>query len=316
MKSESSKVTYHKLGRVRIPDFVPGIIAALVLLFGFPFVVQSQSQLYTRITTEEVAEGRYVFFGRGGNILASIGDQGVLIVDSQFPDMVPSYQEEIRSLGGGDVDFTLNTHWHYDHADGNRRLGEAGSWVVAHKHSRDMMTQHNTINTVTNPIVEQPPYDTPALPVATFETRMEMFFNGEQIDLIHAGPAHTAGDAAVYFRDANVIHMGDVYNNAGYPFIDAENGGGIEGVIAFCEAILREINPDTVVVPGHGPVATYNDLAEYISMLTEIRGKMMVLIGQGASLEEVIAARPTANWDDKKGDPTRLIDRAYLSLTR
>ena len=314
MKSKTSRVTYHKLAGIRIPDYVPGIFAALILFLGFPFVVQSQQS--AEITTEEVANGRYVLFGRGGNILASIGDQGVLIVDSQFPDMVPKYQSTIQSLGGGGIDFTVNTHWHYDHADGNELLGEAGSWVIAQRHSRDMMTQFNTIDTVTNPLVEQEPYDPVGLPVAAFETRMEIFFNGEQIDLIHAGPAHTMGDAAVYFRDANVVHMGDVYNNAGYPFIDAANGGSIEGVIAFCEAILQEINPGTVVVPGHGPVASYDDLAEYITMLTEIRGNMMALIGQGATLEEVMAARPTANWDDKKGDPTRLVDRAYLSLTR
>lgn len=314
MQTQSRKIAYYQLGRLRVPDYLPGIVATILLLFGFPFVVQSQQS--AEIRTEEVADGRYVLFGRGGNILASLGDQGVMIVDSQFPDMVPKYQSTIRALGGGEVDFTINTHWHYDHADGNELLGEAGSWIVAHRHSREMMMQHNTINTVTNPIVEQAPYATAGLPVTTFDTRMEMYFNGEQVDLIHAGPAHTRGDAAVYFRDSNVIHMGDVYNNAGYPFIDAENGGGIEGVIAFCEAILQEINTDTVVVPGHGPVAGYADLAEYVTMLTEIRGKMMVLIGQGASLEEVMAANVTANWDAKKGDPTRLVNRAYYSLTR
>jgi len=308
------KHAVYKIGKIRIPNYILGTISAFVLIIGFPYVVQSQQS--AEISTETVGDGRYVLFGRGGNILASIGDQGVLIVDSQFPDMVPKYQSTIRSLGGEDIDFTINTHWHYDHADGNELLGEAGSWIIAHAHSRDMMTKHNTINTVVNPLVEQPPYSQAGLPVATFERRMQMFFNGEQIDLIHPGPAHTMGDAAIFFHDSNIIHMGDVFNNAGYPFIDADNGGGIEGMIAFCETVLREINPDTVVVPGHGPVATYNDLAEYITMLTEIRGKMMVLIGQGATLEEVISAKPTENWDAQKGDPLRLIDRAYLSLTR
>ena len=178
-----------------------------------------------------------------------------------------------------------------------------------------MMTRHNTINTVAA-VIAQAPYESAGLPIATYETRMEMYFNGEQIDLIHAGPAHTMGDTAVYFRDSNIVHMGDVYNNSGYPFIDADNGGDLEGMIAFCEAVLAEINPETIVVPGHGPVATYNDMAEYITMLTEVRGKMMVLIGQGATLEEVLAADSTANWDDQMGDPARLINRAYASLTR
>ena len=310
---KKSKTSHYQIGKIRIPDYIPGILAAIVLLLGFPFVVQSQQDV--QITSEAVGDGKYVLLGRGGNILASIGDQGVLIVDSQFPDMVPKYQSTINSLGGGDVDFTINTHWHFDHADGNTLLGEAGSWIVSHAHSRDMMTRHNTINTVAA-VIEQAPYESAGLPIATYETRMEMYFNGEQIDLIHAGPAHTMGDTAVYFRDSNIVHMGDVYNNSGYPFIDADNGGDLEGMIAFCEAVLAEINPETIVVPGHGPVATYNDMAEYITMLTEIRGKMMVLIGQGATLEEVLAADPTANWDDQMGDPARLINRAYASLTR
>ena len=312
--NKNNGIDSYKIGKLTIPDYVPGILAALVILFGFPFVVQSQQT--AEITSEAVADGRYVLFRRGGNILASIGDQGVLIVDSQFPDMVPKYQGTVRSLGGGDIDFTINTHWHFDHADGNELLGEAGSWIVAHAHSRDMMTRHNTINTVVNPPIEQAPYDVAGLPVATYEERMQMYFNGEQIDLIHAGPAHTMGDTAVIFRGSNIVHMGDVYNNSGYPFIDADNGGDLEGMVAFCEAVLGEIDADTVVVPGHGPVASYNDLAEYITMLTEIRGKMRALISQGASLEQVIAAKPTANWDDRMGDPTRLINRAYASLTR
>ena len=139
------KRAVYKIGKVRIPDYILGTISAFVLIIGFPYVVQSQQS--AEISTEAVGDGRYVLFGRGGNILASIGDQGVLIVDSQFPDMVPKYQSTIRSLGGDDIDFTINTHWHYDHADGNELLGESGSWIIAHAHSRDMMTKHNTINT-------------------------------------------------------------------------------------------------------------------------------------------------------------------------
>lgn len=310
----NNKVGSYQIGKLLIPDYIPAILAGLVILFGFPLVVESQSS--AEITSEEVAEGRFVLFGRGGNILASIGDQGVLIVDSQFPDMVPKYRAAIRSLGGGAIDFTINTHWHFDHADGNELLGEGGTWIIAHSHSRDMMMKDNTVNTVVNPPIEQAAYRTAGLPVATYEDRMQMFFNGEQIDLVHAGPAHTMGDTAVIFRGSNLVHMGDVYNNSGYPFIDADNGGDLEGMIAFCEAVLGEIDADTIVVPGHGPVASYDDLAEYITMLTEIRGKMRALIGQGATLEEVIAAAPSANWDAKMGDPTRLIDRAYASLTR
>ena len=167
MKNRSKKVETYKIGRLVIPDYVPGILAGLVILFGFPFLGESQPS--AEITTEEVAEERFVLFGRGGNIMASIGDQGVLIVDSQFPDMVPKYRAAIRSLGGGEIDFTINTHWHFDHADGNELLGDGGTWIVAHSHSRDMMMKDNTINTVVNPPIEQAAYNTAGLPIVSYE---------------------------------------------------------------------------------------------------------------------------------------------------
>jgi glyoxylase-like metal-dependent hydrolase (beta-lactamase superfamily II) len=152
--------------------------------------------------------------------------------------------------------------------------------------------------------------------VITFDNRMQFHFNGEQIDLLHFGPAHTAGDAAVFFNRHNAVHMGDVFNNAGYPFVDADGGGDISGLIRFCEDVLAEISADTVVIPGHGPIAGYQDLQNYVAMLSVIRDRIAALIADGATLEQVIAAKPTAEWDEEKGDPTGLLDRAYLSLSR
>lgn len=269
----------------------------------------------TDIRTETVASGLHVLFGPGGNILASIGDQGVLVVDDQFPAMVPKIRAAIRGLGGEDVDFVVNTHWHFDHTDGNPLLGAGGSWIVSHTNSRQMMTDSHLINLV-DTVVKQPPSPYEGLPVITYEDRMRFHFNGEQIDLLYFGPAHTTGDAAIVFRGQNVVHMGDVYNSGAYPFIDADNGGRLDGMILFCEAVLDEISQDAVVVPGHGPVARYADLAEYVSMLRIIRKRVAAMIAEGATLDEVIAANPTAEWDAEKGDPNRLLDRAYASLAR
>ena len=288
--------------------------ATLLTIIGATCLAQTPTS--TEITTEQVGENLYVFFGNGGNIVASIGEQGVLLVDDQFPEMVPKYRATIRELGGGEIDFAVNTHWHFDHADGNKVLGPDGTWLISQANSREMMTKNNTINTVVNPLIRQDPYPVAALPVATFEQRMELHFNGERIDLVHFGPAHTTGDAAVIFREHNVVHMGDVYNNSGYPFIDADNGGDLDGVILFCEAVLAEIDEDTVVVPGHGPVVDYAEFEEYIVMLRDIRERIAALVARGATLEEVIAAKPTARWDEARGDPTRMVDRAYASLTR
>jgi glyoxylase-like metal-dependent hydrolase (beta-lactamase superfamily II) len=145
---------------------------------------------------------------------------------------------------------------------------------------------------------------------------MQLTFNGETIDLMHFGAAHTTGDAAVIFRTHNAVHLGDVFNNAGYPFIDTDNGGDLGGTIAFCEAVLDELRPGAIVIPGHGPVAKYEDLEAYIAMLKGVHAKLSDLIRSGATLEQAIAAKPTAEWDARYGDPTRMVDRGYASLSR
>ena len=291
----------------------------LALAFAGPALAQpndlGEALRTTPIRTERIADGFYVLFGVGGNIAVSIGSQGVLAVDDQFPEMVPKYRAAIRELGGGDIDFVVNTHWHFDHADGNQVLGPDGTWLVSHANSRAMMTKDNRINLV-GQVREQPAYPAAALPVITFSDRMQFHWNGEPIDLLHFGPAHTTGDAAVIFRNRNAVHLGDVFNNAGYPFIDADNGGSLNGIIAFCEGVLAELEPGAIVIPGHGPVADYAALRQYVAMLTTIRDRLAALLADGATLEQVVAARPTQEWDETKGDPANFLNRAYTSLTR
>ena len=267
------------------------------------------------ITAQPLRGNLHALFGVGGNILVSTGQHGVMIVDDQFPELTAKYQATIRELGGGDVDFVVNTHWHFDHADGNEKLGEQGSWIVAHSNSRSAMTEDRLINMVALSYMQKA-YREAGIPVITFDDRMQFHFNGERIDLLHFGPAHTTGDAAVVFRGNNVVHMGDVYNNSGYPFIDADNGGDINGMIRFCEAMLGELNDESIVVPGHGPVVGYAELAAYVAMLKTVRDRISTLIASGASLEEIVAAKPTADWDEVKGNPAGFINRVYTSLTR
>jgi glyoxylase-like metal-dependent hydrolase (beta-lactamase superfamily II) len=189
-------------------------------------------------------------------------------------------------------------------------------WIIAQENSRLMMTRDNVINTVSRPPNPQPAYPPAARPVSTFDDNMQMHFNGETIDLMHFGPAHTTGDTAVIFRGHNAVHLGDVFNNAGYPFIDTDNGGDLSGMIVFCQAVLNELEPGATVIPGHGPVSDYAKLERYIEMLIDVRDKISALIADGASLEQVIAAQPTAKWDAEFGDPARMIDRSYASVSR
>ena len=268
----------------------------------------------TPITTQRLADDFHVLFGVGGNILVSIGANGVLIVDDQFAPMVPKYKATIGELGGGAIAFAINTHWHFDHSDSNQVLGPEGTWLIAHENSRQMMTKNNVINLVSAKR-DQPAYAETALPVLTYDDTMRFYFNGERVDLLHFGPAHTTGDTAVVFRGHRAVHMGDVYNNAGYPFIDADNGGSLSGVIEFSSRVLNEIDATYTVVPGHGPVADAQALRDYVDMLTTIRDRMSALIASGATLEQVVAAQPTKEWDAKYGNPrTYFLDRTYKSL--
>lgn len=268
-----------------------------------------------QITVETLGDGFHVLFGVGGNIAVSIGDDGTLLVDDQFPQMMDRIDDALAALGSSGIDFTINTHWHFDHAEGNLTLGPRGTWIVSQSNSRQMMANPHLVNLVALKYGQQA-YPESAWPVITYDESMTFHFNGEQIDLMHFGPAHTTGDTAVIFRNQNAVHLGDVFNNSGYPFIDADNGGTIDGVIRFCAAVRDELNENSTVIPGHGPVADYQTLVDYIDMLTVVRDRIAAMIAKGATLDEVVEAKVTAEFDERYGDPAGLINRAYTSLSR
>lgn len=275
------------------------------------------------VTAEQVGEGLYALFGLGGNVAVSIGTDGVLIVDDQFPEMVPKMRAAIEELGrargtGSEIDYVINTHWHFDHAQGNLALGPAGTRILAHANARHDMARGGLINMVIARY-RQEPYPEEALPTITYARSMRLYFNGEQIDLIHAGPAHTTGDTAVIFRRQNAVHFGDVFVTTGYPFVDVDSGGDIDGMIEFCRTVLGELAEDAVVIPGHGQLADRAAVEAYVGMLETVRSRVAGLIDQGKTREEVIAARVTAEFDETYGPESAslgFVDRVYTSLTR
>ena len=271
------------------------------------------------IRAEKVADGLYVLFGNGGNIAVSIGEDGTLIVDDQFPQLMPKIKAALKEIGSDKVDFVVNTHWHFDHADGNMALGKDGSWIVSQSNSREKMRADHIIN-LGFVSYEQKAYPDHAVSDITFDTTMQFHLNDEKIDLLHFGPAHTTGDTAVVFRGKNAVHLGDVFNNSGYPFIDADNGGDITGMIAFCQAVHDTINSDTKVIPGHGPVTTRAKLARYIEVLTAIQGRVKAMIDDGKGLDAIVAAKPTADFDKEfygaEVTTTAFLGRVYASLTK
>jgi cyclase len=278
-----------------------------------------QNQSPPSVTAEAINPRVHVLRGAGGgqaagNVLVLRGERGVLVVDSGYPQFVPKYREAIAALNGGAITHVVNTHWHDDHSEGNKLLGPDGALIVAHSNSRLMLTRDNKINVVRT-VLDQPAFPAAALPTVTFEDGLDLYFGGERLELVHVSPAHTAGDVAVILRTSNVVHMGDVFLSGAYPFADVDNGGDLDGVIEFCRAVLARIDRDTVIVPGHGRVATYDELEAYVEMLTAVRERIAALIESGATLAQVVAAEPTKEWDEKYGNPrTFFLDRAYKSL--
>ena len=272
----------------------------------------------TKIETEKVAEGLYVLFGVGGNIGVSIGEDGVLIVDNQFPQVMDKIEAAIAGIGGEGVDYAINTHWHFDHAEGNNALGPRGTTIVAHKNARVDMAAGGIVNLVISKYKQQP-YPKQALPVFTFDDRMQIHFNNNEIELFHFSPAHTNGDTAVIFRKQNAIHLGDVFNNSGYPFVDVDSGGGIDGMITFCERALAEMSPSAIIIPGHGPVTDASALSRYIYMLKTVRSRIASMIADGKTMQEVIDAKPTSDFDTVYGPETAslgFVNRVYTSLSK
>jgi cyclase len=272
-----------------------------------------------QIKTQKLADGFYVLFGLGGNIAVSVGKDGTFIVDDQFPQLIPKIKAALEQVGSKKVDFAVNTHWHFDHSQGNLAFGPAGTWIISQNNSRDKMATDNVIN-FGQMAYGQKAFPESALSDITFDKAMQFHINGEQIDLLHFGAAHTNGDTAVFFRGRNAVHMGDVFNNTGYPFIDVDNGGSLDGVIAFSQAVYDLTDEQTAVIPGHGEVANRAKLGRYIEVLSIIRDRMNVLVAQGKTLEETIAAKPTAEFDTEMManafNLPSFLNRTYASIRR
>lgn len=264
------------------------------------------------VTIETLKPGLHALFAAGGTAIVSIGDQGVLMVDDQFPQVLPKLKKSIRDLGGDNIDFVINTHWHFDHADNNPKLGAEGAWIVAHSNSRLKMIDTATI-LYDGYSYDQPAYPREGLPVFTFNDRMQIHFNGQKIELMHFGPAHTTGDAIVFFRRDNVVHVGDLYSS-GYPYIDAANGGSLAGLIAACRLIVAAIDEDTIIVSGHSAVAGYDDLAAYLLFLEQSHDRLEALIEAGLTVRDILDDTLESGLDLSRGDPTLFIKMAYMGF--
>ena len=268
---------------------------AIATLASAPAAAQSPGLDTVQIQTERLAEGLYVLRGRGGNIGLAIGPEAVFVVDDQFAPLTPKILAAIAKLTDRPVRFVLNTHWHFDHTGGNENMGKAGALLVAHDNVRRRMSTRQFIEFIKR---EEPASAPGALPVVTFNDAVTFHINGDEVMAIHLPAAHTDGDAAVYFRRANVVHMGDVYVLT-YPLVDISSGGSLSGFVRGVDRVLTLINDSTKVIPGHGSTSDAPTLRAYRHMLATIRDRIHEQVRAGKTLEQIIASKPTADFDTK-----------------
>ena len=292
-------------------------LAALAMLLSpAPSAAQETMDTVT-IRSTAVAGGIHMLQGRGGNIGLSIGADGAFLVDDQFAPLTPKILAAIRAITDKPVRFMVNTHWHFDHTGGNENFGKAGTVIVAHDNVRKRMSVEQFISRLNR---REPPSPRAALPAITFPDQVTFHLNGDTIHAVHMPPAHTDGDAIVHFAAANVLHMGDIFFNGRYPFVDLDSGGSFEGVINAVNAALAMSNDQTRIIPGHGELATKADLLRYRDVLVQVRDRVRTLIQQGRTKEEVIAAKPSAQWDATWGtgfmNPPTFLGIVYDSMKR
>ena len=250
------------------------------------------------IQSEKLADGVFMLTGAGGNIGVSVGADGVFLIDSQYAPLSDRIKAAIAGISTQPVRFLLNTHWHGDHVGGNENLGKTGVVIVAHDNVRKRMSSEQ-FNKIFNS--KTPPSPVAALPLVTFVDSISLHVNGDDVDAFHVPPAHTDGDAIVYFHKANVLHMGDTFFNGMYPFVDLSTGGSIAGMIGACERGLSMGDASTKIIPGHGPSGNKTDLKAFRDMLAASRDAVAPLVKAGKTLAEVQAAKPTAALDEKWG---------------
>ncbi len=276
---------------------------------------QAQDVGSAALTAVPVADGIYMLMGAGGNIGVSVGPDGVLLIDDQFAPMVPKIDAAIAELSDSPVRMVLNTHWHWDHTGGNEAYGTAGALILAHDNVRRRMASRQYSAFFNR---ETPPSPAAALPVVTFDQTLTLHINGDAITALHVPLAHTDGDAVVLFEKANVVHMGDTYFNGFFPFIDGERGGTVWGMVRAIDAILPRLDAQTRVMPGHGPLSDVAGLERFRDMLEDVAQRIQSLKDEGRTVEEVVAAAPTAAYDAVWGGgfikPEQWVRLAYDAL--
>jgi cyclase len=268
--------------------------AALIMYLGSAIAQTDWSQV--EVTAEHVAGNVYVLYGRGGNIGLYVASNGVYLIDDQYAPLTDRIIAAIQTVSDGEIRFLINTHVHGDHTGGNENFGRAGVTIVAHELVRSRLAE-GLISRYTGKRKAAAPRE--SLPVLTFNDLVTFHLDDEEMRVMAVPPAHTDGDSFIQFRHADVLHLGDVFRTTNYPYIDRHHGGSFQGSIDALGQALELAGPNTKIIPGHGVVSDREGVRKYRDMMVIIRDRVQTLIDAGNSVQEIIAAKPTAEFDER-----------------
>lgn len=299
------------------------IVLAVALMSG---MVSAQNQDFSKIQikTTKVSGNIYMLQGAGGNIAASVGEDGIVIVDDQYAPLAEKIAAALKAIGVTDkpVRFIINTHYHGDHTGGNLPFATQGSTVIAQDNVRKRLQSGGKAGTGTQAggiSMDVPPAEKGALPIITFEHDVTVHLNGEDIRALHFPSGHTDGDSIIFFPKANVVHMGDDYVRYGFPFIDVLSGGSVQGMIAACEKVIPQLPADVKIIPGHGDLSNLAEMREYLKMLQDTTAVVQQALKAGKTLDQMKKEKILAQWDQKYSgkfiSTDVYLDTVYNSLT-
>jgi glyoxylase-like metal-dependent hydrolase (beta-lactamase superfamily II) len=282
-----------------------GVAVATVCLTPPPLFAQQglvemalKESATAKVTVQALRRNISVLLGPGGNIAVLTGPDGKLLVDAEVVTARPNVTAALAGINADPIKQLINTHWHFDHTGGNEWVHRAGASILAHENTRKRLSVDTRVE---GWVYTFPAAPAGAIPTTVFQDEHTVRVNGSTLALKYYGPAHTDSDISVHFAEADVLHTGDTFWNRNYPFIDYSTGGSIDGQIRAAEANVAKVSATTIVIPGHGAVAGKADLTLFRDVLVEAREKVGKLKKQGRTLEEVIAAKPTAQYDAEWG---------------
>jgi len=291
----------------------------MILHLGLSLMLTVMQQNFdtVQVRTVKAGDGVYMLQGFGGNIGVSAGADGVILVDDQYAPLTEKIRAALSGLNPGPVRFVLNTHWHFDHTGGNENFAKGGVVIVAHENVRRRMSAEQFMTSFPQVVPASP---TGALPVVTFSDAVTFYYNGDSISAFHVPPAHTDGDVIVWFKHANVIHMGDTFFNGRYPLVDLASGGSSGGFITAADRVLALADANTKIIPGHGPLGDRVALQAFRTMMLTVRDRIKAAVAAGKTLAQVQASKPTAEFDAVWGNgritPTMFVEILYQDLSR